>query len=64
MSVHDHPAYLHRPRLRQWTVKQRLVFAVKSSERQSQPAKITLSTPPWEQEDIHGRKGSKANASG
>lgn len=57
MSTHDRPTYLHRPRLRRWTVKQRLAFAVKSSEHQNAPAKVTLSTPPWEQEEKDGRKG-------
>ena len=56
MSAHNLPAHLQRPRLRRWTVKQRLAFAVKSSEHRNAPVKVTLSTPPWEQEEKDGRK--------
>jgi hypothetical protein len=49
-EAHNHPKHLLRPRGRShWNAKQRAGFAVKTYERQNEPAKITLPTPPWEE---------------
>lgn len=61
MKFHNYPSHKLRPRESRWSTKQRMIFAVKSSERQREPAKVTLSTPPWAQEGKDGRRGKQTN---
>jgi hypothetical protein len=45
------PIAVPRPRASAWTKRERLRFAQIASNRQREPAKVTLAKAPWEEEE-------------
>lgn len=54
-----YPPHMPRPRRKHFTKKQRLQMAVRSAERQNEPAPINLSITPWEKEAEDHDNGSR-----